>query len=494
MQKRKWFLVLIFLCVYRHGYGYFAMTPALQTAHGQLLELRIFSAQKIIQEEKIKHPDNRLCYYFENYLLVTKILLEDDKYLYKKLSEKETQFLTEIEKDTDKNSPFYQFIRAEIKLQWAFVKTKFGDEVAAAWRMRQAYKLLSDNTRRFPEFLPQRKSLGMLQILIGSVPEQYTWVVHTAGLYGDIKMGMDNMKATSRLADNFGEEAQLLTALVQVYILHQPQEAIATLAAKYKANSDNLLICFLYGTVLCKNAQSEAALSVFLNYPKGADYGHLMTISYMIGEIFLQKQQYEKAITYYDFFIKKHKGINYKKDAYYKIFLAYWLQNKVNEAQNYFDKIPEEGRQNVEADRYAAQVYEQGAWPNPELMRVRLATDGGYYEQAQKVLKQLNVNNLSKNKKDVVVEYYYRSARLAHQMRDTAQAIYFYKQTIAQGKDLPHYFAANSALQLGYLYQEQANTAAACQYFRLTLTLRKHEYKNSLDNKAKAAISALNCR
>lgn len=493
MGKKILLLGLMILLLSAKSYGHFTMTPALQNAHSQLLELRIFSAQKIIQEEKNKQPDNSLCYYLESYLMVTKILLEDDKNLYEKLAKNEDYFLEKIAEDSNKNSPYYAFVRAEIKLQWAFVKTKFGDEISAAWSMRQAYKLLAENTQKFPDFLPQRKSLGMLQILIGSVPQQYTWIVHTAGLYGDIKTGMANMKAASRLPDNFGEEAQLLMALVQVYILHQPQEAIATLAAKYKANPSNLLVCFLYGTVLCKNAQSEAALPVFLNYPKGADYGHLLLISYMLGEIFLQKSQYEKAITYYDFFVKKHKGINYKKDAHYKIFLAYWLQNKSKEAQIYFDKIRTEGRRTVEADRYAAQVYEQGAWPNPVLMRVRLATDGGYYEQAHEALKQLNTNILSNNKKDLV-EYFYRSARLHHQTRDTAQAIYFYKQTIEQGKDLPYYFAANSALQLGYLYQEQGNMAAACQYFERTLTFRKHEYKNSLDNKAKAAISGLNCR
>ena len=66
-----------------------------------------------------------------------------------------------------------------------------------------------------------------------------------------------------------------------------------------------------------------------------------------------------------------------------------------------------------------------------------------------------------------------------------------YLKTIEINGDAEYYFAPNAALQLGYIYQEKENYVNAEKYFRKALSYPSHEYKNSIDHKAKAALASL---
>jgi hypothetical protein len=56
----------------------------------------------------------------------------------------------------------------------------------------------------------------------------------------------------------------------------------------------------------------------------------------------------------------------------------------------------------------------------------------------------------------------------------------------------PWYFAANSALQLGYIAEAQKDKVMAKKYFEQALNFKRHEYKNSIDSKARSALEQLN--
>jgi hypothetical protein len=92
------------------------------------------------------------------------------------------------------------------------------------------------------------------------------------------------------------------------------------------------------------------------------------------------------------------------------------------------------------------------------------------------------------------VEFYYRKARLAHKTNQLSAAKLFYNQTIDQNGDENWYYAPNSCLQLGYIAMADNDKAAARQYFTRALTYKKHEYKNSIDSKAKSALAQLSVR
>ena len=98
-------------------------------------------------------------------------------------------------------------------------------------------------------------------------------------------------------------------------------------------------------------------------------------------------------------------------------------------------------------------------------------------------------SDLATNKEQT--EYYYRKARLSHKLNELSAARIFYQQTIDMSGENPWYFAPNSALQLGYMAQASHDNATAKRYFQRALAYKKHEYKNSIDSKAKSALEQL---
>ena len=164
--------------------------------------------------------------------------------------------------------------------------------------------------------------------------------------------------------------------------------------------------------------------------------------------------------------------------------LPIWVNAKIN-----FDKAKVAGNDSAEPDKYAAKQLEDPKMPNHKLLKARFSTDGGYYDQASAALLSVIPSELKTPKEQT--EFYYRKARLAHKTNDLVSAKTLYLQCITLTKDNPWYFGANSALQIGYIAQEQRDYATAKKYFELALSYKRHEYKSSIDSKAKFALEQI---
>ncbi|MFM8950699.1 MAG: tetratricopeptide repeat protein, partial [Bacteroidota bacterium] len=84
------------------------------------------------------------------------------------------------------------------------------------------------------------------------------------------------------------------------------------------------------------------------------------------------------------------------------------------------------------------------------------------------------------------LEFTYRMARICEKKKMTERAIRFYNSTYVNGKDHTWYFAANSALLLGNIYEKAGDKTKALEWYKKCLALRKHEYQNSIDQKAES--------
>jgi len=69
------------------------------------------------------------------------------------------------------------------------------------------------------------------------------------------------------------------------------------------------------------------------------------------------------------------------------------------------------------------------------------------------------------------------------------QAIVFYKEAIELGEKRKEYFAARAALQIGFIYEKNGDKASALTWFRRCLAMKDHDFKNSLDQRAKAGVA-----
>lgn len=469
----------------------FDFTPNLQKAYAEIFKLKVQSGRELMAKE---NPNNPFRVYTENYADMVELLNSEDEAAYEKLTDKEDERLDIIEK-TDKKSPYNRFLRAELKIHWALLNIRFGHEVKAAWNIIQAYKLLEENQKLFPDFLPNLKSLGCLHILIGSIPENQKWVAGFLGLKGNIQQGLKELELASH--DRvWGLEASFCKLFVQAYILPYHANVNEALLKTVATNEDNLNLNYLATAISLKVGRTEQAALLIRKSPYTASYLYSPVAELYKAEVNLFKGNYQQASVYYLNYIRNFKGKTFLKDTYYKLFLCNWLEGDVKKSLGYLAKIPTVGSTVAESDKAAQKFYESynktNTLPHKSLIKIRLAFDAGYYDKALDEAENLSENTftLPKDKAD----YNYRVARIYHKTEQSDKAIAYYERAITltdKNKDSQWHFGASAALQLGYIYQERNQKLRAKTYFEKAISYKRHEYKTSIDNKARAALTAM---
>jgi tetratricopeptide (TPR) repeat protein len=408
-----------------------------------------------------------------------------------RFTEYEERFQKRLDQNVKSSQRDYQFLQAELRLHWAFVYLKFGHELDAALHLRQAFQIAEDCKEKFPDYLPIRKTTGILEVILGSVPDKYNWVLNLLNMRGSVSEGLADLDMVRASDHPFSTEGKLLKALVQGFILQEITPAYEEVKVLLGEEKENRLATFLAASLALKNAENEVALTLLESLRDSVAGLPLYYADYLSGEAYLHKADYLNSISSYRWFINHHSGQNFIKDAYYKIGLCYWLNGNENDALAVFNEARSHGKEATEADKSAARSLAEKTPPNRKLSKIRYFTDGGYYQEAEVMLSKLTSMDLLVKKDQV--EYYYRKARLAHKT-NKADAASLYKQTIDMTGQDNWYFAPNSCLQLGYIHQSENKLKEAKEYFERALSYKRHEYKNSIDSKARSALAQINLR
>jgi tetratricopeptide (TPR) repeat protein len=419
---------------------------------------------------------------------ILELLITEDEVKFEKYEDALTSRIDQLE-DIDPATADALFTLAELRLQWAFTYLKFGHEVDAAWNIRQAYLLVQKCKEKFPEFAPIKKTSGVLEVMLGSIPEKYQWVISMFGMEGSVEKGLQELESIKNANRDLSFETALIYYLTQAFILQQTAPAAEGLRNMIAGHPDQRLLLFLGGCVAIKNAESEKALGYFKTLQENRQGLPIAYADYQTGEVYLHKGEYKSSIEFYQKFLTAYSGLNYVKDAHYKIGICHELQGKTKDAQKYFTKAKTAGNESTEADKYAARSLAENSPLNIKLSRLRYATDGGYYPEAEAIIATLTDNDIPSKKEKI--EFVYRKARLYHKINSLTEAKKSYRQTITDSGTENWYFAPNACLQLGYIFLDENDPKEARKYFEKALTYKKHEYKNSIDSKAKSALARL---
>ncbi|GIV36208.1 MAG: hypothetical protein KatS3mg032_0587 [Cyclobacteriaceae bacterium] len=461
-----------------------AVTPAQQArpvlAH--ILNLQFAEARTLARA--LNPPRS---HYYESLADMLELFVSEDPALFEAFKNRWESRLDELGKTPAATSE-KMYVLAELRLQWAFVNLKFGHELQGAWHIRQSYLAAQSCRQKYPHYEPIRKTWGTLNILLGSVPEKYQWVLRMLNLRGSVESGLHELLRSSRAADTYGTEARIIMALAQSFLLEQHEAALAHLQETTQT-SPGRLMWFLTSAIALKGGQAEKAL-VFLDsllqpgVPCPISYAY-----YLRGETLLAAERYEEAAFAYRQFLEYYRGENFVKDAWFKAGICQALMNNRQQAEACFAKAQTQGSTLTEADRYAQTRLNDSPWPHPVIARIRYATDGGYYNRALELARQ-HARDSFPSKKDSV-EFLYRAARLYHRINQTDTCLALYRITIEKAGQSPWYFAPNACLQAGFLLQQRRKYAEAEKFFKKALTYPSHPYKNSIDSKAKSALERL---
>ncbi len=478
-----YFILLFFFPLCSIGQN---VNPIVQAAYKDVLNLDFDAARDKLKFLHSDPENNPYSIYVANLADVLQAYSSGSEELFDELKNFESIRLNQINRlPNDKPERF--FLEAEIKIQWAFAKFRYGHYLKSFWGFKQAYSIAEKGHELFPEYVPLNKSLGVIHTVLGSFPENYHWLLSILNSSGDIGQGMSELQKLTRSNSIFYEESIAYQSLFQTYLLNEKKQALAKMDELLQLSNPKDVVKAVAVLVYFKSSQSQKAESLLMEIEKKGVLNTIPFLTYLMGEINLQKGNYINAIQFYHNFIHNNKGINYTKDAYLKIALSHWLNDDGN-FKLYMEKALAEGRTDIDADKNAEYIASQEQLPNKDLLKIRYATDGGYFEMVEKILAEINIKNFNS---DELLEYHYRLARYYHLTNNLVDALKEYDWVVQKQGKRTFYFAPNACLQSAYIYLEQGQKSKAKHLLEKVLTYEGHPYQSSIDKKAEIELEKL---
>jgi tetratricopeptide (TPR) repeat protein len=457
-------------------------------AYEEIIKLKLNTGRQILEVEKKVHPGNLIPYFLDNYIdFFTLYFNEDPKEFQRSRISLDKRLA--LMKKGNPSSPFYLYTRSVIYFQWAAIYIKFGERWDAAWAFRKSFLTGKDNLERFPDFQPSIMLQGSMQVAAGTIPPGYQWLSNLLGIHGSIEAGMRNLESmlnsTDPYAVIFHDEASFYYLYLKFYIQNQRERVFQFIRKQNWDTRNNHLFAYLVANLSLNNQDASVTEKVISQLNQDPGYLEMPVWDMQMGYAKADRLDPESVI-FMDRYLQKFKGNFYVKDVLQKISWIYYLGNEPEKAEAARAKILVSGNTETDADRQALKEAESGRWPNPILLKARLLDDGGYYLQALHVLSGKRINSFT----DVQdrLEFSYRIGRIYDALNRKSEAIVAYQEAMRLGENRKEYYGARAALQMGYIYEDRGDKKNALIYFKKVLAMKSHDYKNALDQKAKAGI------
>lgn len=484
-----WILLLVVTttCAKTYHYNY---TDNCGKAYQYYLSLQPEKGRAYLKKELMADPYNLMATYIADYDDCLLLLFNGNAIDYQQLKHHLDDRIALLERG-DKTSPWHRLCKAGIYMHWAFVSIRFNENLKAATNFRKSYLLLKENKRLFPSFEYNNIFLGIEEATVGAMPDNYKWIASVFGVKGDVKDGVAKVKnflSRHDANDPLYNEAMVYYAYLCYYILSDKELAWQAVNNSNFKTENNLVNSFVKSNIALNYRRANDAIHILHTASLLPAYRNYPIFEYEYGYALLHKQD-EGATRKFNSFLANYRGTLFIKDTWQKLAYAYYLEDDMKMAIYCRNKINTAGSANTDSDKQALRFAKQQSWPNKTLLRAQLLTDGGYYKEAYALLMKTGAEDYTTAAGKL--EFYFRMARVLDETGKTEQAIEYYNAAIKTGRERQEQFAARSALQLGFLYEKQGKNSAAISMFKTALGMDDHDFKNSIDQQAKAGINRL---
>lgn len=461
-----------------------------QQAYQELTRLKINTGLALIEKAKQQNPDNLIPVFLESYADFYTLFLNEDP---KEFSVRYPKFSERLERlqEGPKSSPFYLYCQSMVKVHKAGIAVKFGRFWDAGWDFRKAYQLIKDNRKQFPDFIPNNLVYGSLQAVVGTIPKGYKWIASLFGMRGSLTEGMNTVRSfinsNDPMAKAFFNEAAFIYPYLLFYIENKKEEALAFTQQRKLDLVNNHLHTYMAANLAINNKQSEYAKNIILGRNRSDEYIKTGIWDFELGFTKIYHLETQEAAKHLERFLADFKGKFYVRDAYQKLSWCYYLQGNRARAEEVRKNILKKGAADTDADKQAFKDARSGRWPDILLLKARLLSDGGYANDAAALLQGKTEDDFAGEEEKL--EFAYRVARIYDDLNREEEAIRNYLIAIRIGEHRKEYYAARAALQTGQIYEKRGQKAMAISYYQKCLEMEDHEYKNSLDQRAKSGIA-----
>lgn len=471
------------------GQKHYEFNTTCRQAYQAIIQLRLEDGSRLLENEKKRDPDNLIPFFLDNYIDFFQLFFNEDPGQYEAWKDRLDQRL-ELMSQGPESSPFHLFTRSVIHFQWAAIQIKFGNHWDAGWDFRRSFLQSRDCAKRFPGFAAATMLSGAMQVVAGTIPDGYKWLSSLLGIRGNITSGMQQLErflaATDEWAGLYRDEAIFYYLYLKFYIENKREEVFAFIRQHQLDVRNNHLYAYLYANLCINDHRSALAQQVMRQRNNAPVYLDMPVWDLEMGYTSLNHLE-PGAAAYLERFLRRFKGRFYVKDALLKLSWFYYLSGDMSRADSFRLLVLHKGGIEADADQQAMKEARNRKWPNKLLLQARLLSDGGYFIEALRLLQGMDSPDLVTAEEKC--EYAYRLGRIYDGLGRAEEAIGAYLTTIKAGERLKEYYAARAALQIGFIYEEKGDRTQAMSYFEKCLSFKDHDYKNSLDQRAKAGIA-----
>ncbi len=485
--------IYIFYSTLAHGQYSFQWDDRIQQINDAVTSMRIPDAKRLIQSERKIHPKNLCLDLLESHADLYELFFNENKDVFKTAY---PMFSARIEKfeRAPQNTPFRDYGLGVLYLSKAAVAIRFEKNLEAAWDFRKAYNYFKDNKKKYPNFSPNDVYFGLLTTLLGSVPNNYQWLLNIIGMQGDINVGISMVHKYIHSKDAHHKIARNVAMLVYPYLVvifeGNKNKALEFLDKAEYDFKRNHLHAYMATNLYLGNQQARRSVEIAEGIAKSDEYTNIPFWHFEKGFGYLNQLKFDQSEKEFLQFVQQFKGNFYLKDAYEKLSWIAYLGGDQQKANAYRKMVLQRGSLVPDADKMAMRNAQAGTWPHPLLLRARLLSDGGMFKESLDLFKGKSTDDFESTADKA--EFVYRLARNHDLMGDQDLAIKQYNAAIAFGRDVRDYFAARSALQAALIYEQRKDFAKASSYYKTAISMKEYPYKNSIDQKAKSGVYRCN--
>jgi hypothetical protein len=452
--------------------------------YNNIISLKLKGSKQTIAAEGYANLNN---YLLEDYIGFLEVFLSEDEQVFERFEVAQEKRFIAV-KNGDGKSPWHLYVQAEMSLHFALASLKMKNYYDGFMGCRKAWKLYHANRERFPQFKPNLKGIATLKAIMGIIPSQYQWGVSLLGLEGDLKGGMERLRQLSGTPFEFRLETTLIYTSLLIHLEGKHDEAWQAIGRAGYPLAGNLFTYYTAANAAIYSKHNENALAMLANRPKGAEYADFPFMEYLHGLALINSLD-TNCRPHFNNYLSQNRNQNNIKNAYQKLAWSYLIVGDTAQYKKQMGLVKTKGISELDADKQAQKEADSGQVPDVPLLKARLLFDGGYFEKALSIIYDKTPANYTT--KPLQLELVYRKGRIYDAMGKQTEAIASYKETIKLGEKEPMYFAANAALNLGFIYEKVHDKTQARYYYNLCINLKDHEYYSGLSQKAKSGLERL---
>jgi hypothetical protein len=487
--RKLFFILFIFLVSLQSLHAEYKVTEKCTLAWEALFNLDFITAHQLVRDELKENPANYYAYYVDQQIDAYFMMINAARSDYEHFEEQYKK-RREIMDGKSTDSPYYAMCEAEMQLQMGIFNVFFGDRLSGIRRAYSAYKKFYSAQKANPDFIYNRKMIGMFNIALSNLPPFAAWAAGAFGVKGDYDTGfsimfqyLDDVKNIKGL----NTEAALYITLG--YKLNkEPEKAYQFLESVDSNIIDYRLLKYFHGNTAWASGNNARAIDLFSKFNPDELEIEFLPYNYMMGKIqmrSLDKQAEANLLT----FLRKTKKEAYIKEINYYLALYYLMNGNLESFQKYKEIAADKGDDVTERDRETMYDCHLDYVPNPTLVKCRLLMDGGYYDRFNQTIKNFQFSEASQL--PYKLEYYLLMGRFYEAKNKDQQAVDDFKKVIDLGSDADYYFASEAALRLGEYY-EKIDKAQAKSYYEISLDLYDSDYYEYIENLASKGLERVN--